>query len=166
MRRWRLWFLLGVGGFGLVMAIIFGRERSVEELIAQLQAPSAHDRADAVRRLGGMGAKAAPAAPALIGRLNDEGTVLIRTKMAWEKEWRDVPYSVGSLARDSLTMIGKPAVPALIEALRSGDAKVRREVVSALGGISQEPDVRQRFGDSPEKWAEWWKRSEGKSEKK
>ncbi len=93
---------------------------AIPPLITTLQSDDAGARAAAARALGGMGATAHDAIPALIGNLNH----------------REQP--VRSEAADALGLIGREAVPALGAALGNGDAAVRAGAALALAQIGRD----------------------------
>jgi len=85
------------------------------ELIASLKAEDGSLRLGAAKALGGMGAKASDAIPALIENLG-QGEADLRTEMV-----------------EALAAIGKNSAGPLASALGNADAKVRADAVRALG---------------------------------
>lgn len=108
-----------------------GDERAVEPLIEVLTGPGPDLRAAAAGALGEI--KDARAVEPLIGALSDQHEPVRRA------------------AYPALSKIGKPAVPALIEALETGDRRLHLGVRNALRNIDDprakealEPDERRR----------------------
>ena len=97
----------------------------VQALIKQLKSRDPQARADAAFELGWMGRRAKNAVPFLVRMLDD----------AWEARDPRPGYPVGQAAAQALARIGKPAVPALIEQLRSRSDLRRYLAILALQAI-------------------------------
>jgi HEAT repeat protein len=101
-----------------------------------LRAVDAKDPAMEIAVLEAMGGTKDPAtAPALCERIEEAKAPAPRLEAA----------------RAALRLVGRPAIPALIEALKK--AKCRRNAASLLYEISGG----QTHGEDPRAWAEWWK---------
>jgi HEAT repeat protein len=92
--------------------------------------PEAAARAEAATSLAKFGADAAPAVPALIRLLTDDN--VLRGEDDCNYPWW---LTVADSAAAALVQIGRPAVPALIEALASPDGNVRVKVAMVIGDI-------------------------------
>ncbi len=106
-------------------------DQEVKKQIRRLYSWDYMKRYDACEKLGKMGEKSIPAIPFLIDELEDYSNWSILNK-------RPPRYA----AREALIRIGKPAVEALIYALKHKNWQVRREAVNALGDI-KDPRVIQ-----------------------
>jgi HEAT repeat protein len=106
---------------------------SLPALLAAAKAPDATMRIGAARALGGITDEAGQARGATVALLNDPSadvrlaaaTALgqapnAQTVPALIAKFEDVDGRIGDAAADTLTRIGKPAVPALINALQAG----------------------------------------------
>jgi HEAT repeat protein len=156
-RGWIVFLIIlaALAGFGIYMDP--PKPQTAEGLIADLRSPSVESRAYAVQTLGTR--KEVTAVSALIQRLNDKGEVIIRTKKAEEKEWRNVRYTVGWLASEALRNFDRSTViPPLIQALRSEDPELRS---AALGLLQWRANAFYMDG-SPEKWEKWWEANKHK----
>jgi HEAT repeat protein len=103
------------------LADVFGDvQQTVADFADQLRSPHARRRIRAANSLGGFGALAADAVPALVGALDD-------------------PIApVRAAAANALARIGaaaEPAIPRLTEALQDPDADVRAAAAAALQRI-------------------------------
>ena len=92
--------------------------------------PDVVARAEAAEALAKLGADAAPAVPGLIRLLADENVCCGEDDCVhpWQR-------TVADSAAAALVQIGRPAVPALIEALASPDNNVRWKAATVLGVI-------------------------------
>jgi HEAT repeat protein len=92
--------------------------------------PEVVARGETARALGEFGPEAIPAVPALVRVLSD------RNVRSGERDChRPWEQTVADLAAEALVKIGRPAVPALIEALASPDEPVRFMAATVLGKI-------------------------------
>jgi len=101
----------------------------VADLIALLQSDKPKVRYDAARSLKELGAKAKPAIKPLVAALSDPGAPPMVPAILYRG-----PY-VAAMASDALVRIGRPAVPALIEALSHKDNSTRRLAAETLGKL-------------------------------
>jgi HEAT repeat protein len=92
--------------------------------------PEVVARAEAATSLAKFGADAAPAVPALIRLLADDNVCCGEDDCIYP--WQ---RTVADSAAAALVQIGRPAVPALIEALASPDHSVRCKAATVLGDI-------------------------------
>jgi HEAT repeat protein len=97
----------------------------IDDLVKELAAPEAKQRADAAEKIGDMGVNAAAAVPELTKLLTDDAP-LVRAQAA---------NALGDIGKASL-----PAVDALAKLLKDSDVRVRRAVVDAFGKIRPGPD--------------------------
>lgn len=99
----------------------------VQQAIKGLFSPEPGIRAASAFKLGEMGDRAVPAIPSLIGLLDDaaEGRMPDRSE----------PTSSASEARKALVKIGRPAVVALIGALKHDNWIIRSEAAEILGAL-------------------------------
>jgi HEAT repeat protein len=145
-------------------------KRAVPSLRRALEEGAADARKFAAVALGCIGPDAAQATDALVKRLKDDyvdaRVAAARALVQIDPANRNlaVPVLVASLADekafvrevvpDQLARMGKPAVPALIEALKSENPRVRCEVLRVLGKIGAEaneslPAVLRALKDEP-----------------
>lgn len=99
-----------------------GAEQPIADLIAALKDPTAGTRRQAANHLGGCGAKAATAVPALIAALKEDKEPAVRASVA------EALGGIGKFAR--------AAVPGLLAALKDTDALVRETAAEALADIN------------------------------
>jgi HEAT repeat protein len=99
--------------FAALMKIGKGPDAAVEGLLKALRSKDREIRRDAAGKLGVLGPRAGKAAPALGALLADPETR---------------PQALGALVR-----VGKPAVPVLVQALKSKVEPIRRSAAQALG---------------------------------
>jgi protocatechuate 3,4-dioxygenase beta subunit len=108
---------------GAVRPEWWGR-KAVPGLVKELQKPGASDREYAANLLGSLGADAAEAVPALVGRLKDDPANTVRYSAA---------RALGQIGPDATR-----AVPDLVKALEEdAGGGVRREAATALGLIGE-----------------------------
>jgi HEAT repeat protein len=104
------------------------------DLTAEIERLSSNDpvrRGLAATRLRGLGVKAAPAIPYLIGMLNDTREIQVLNETALST----VTSSPRGAALLALKAIGQPATLALIAALKANESAVRSNAAWALGEI-------------------------------
>jgi len=124
------------------LADIVKPQESVPILIDALKSKEKDDRRVALNALGKIGSDAKEAIPYIIYMVEHEET-----------------YLRGNAAR-ALVKIGpeeRAAVPALIQALKSRETHNKSDFTNALEAITG-----QKFGDSVEKWQEWWEHNKTK----
>ena len=88
---------------------------------------------------------------AVLGALGDAGDPSAAPTLCERLDDAKVPPPRLEAAKGALVKIGKPSIPALIEALKK--AKTRRNAGVLLYDISGG----QTFGEDPRAWSEWWK---------
>jgi len=121
----------------------------VADLVKLLQSDQPKVRYDAARSLKKLGVKAEPAIKPLITALKDSGAPI-------EFDVQYLGPRVRDAASDALVRIGRPAVPALIEALKHKNAKTRDMAARTLGELG--PLAKNSFAaltralDDPEFW--------------
>ena len=142
--------LLGVQGV-LGQNIPGDAPPEVQKEISRLASPKVQERGQAVQALGRMGARAAPAVPALIKALPDRGKVPKKVGTTRATAWTNV----GSEAAHALTQIGPPAVPHLIEALKDENWLIQGRALWSLRRITG-----QDFGKDHQKWRQWWEKQD------
>jgi HEAT repeat protein len=131
-----VWRAAGVSlaaAIALVLATPSAAEKAtagetVRWLIEGLHDGRPGERAAAAERLGRMGDGAASAVPDLIALLGDEESVVF-----------GMPSGVYIAASEALAQIGQKAVGALLEGLRTSDAKVRARIGETLGRMRPPP---------------------------
>jgi HEAT repeat protein len=127
-------------------------EPAMPALLEAIKDPNDNVRMRAAKALGGMGPKAKQAIPALIKALDDsfgrvrdaaadalgdigsEEAVPVLIEALKERDMFEVNRAAIALAK-----IGKPAIPALLDALDSYDANVRKTAVEILSGSLVSP---------------------------
>ena len=128
-RRARLsWCCLVLGG--LAVGQWAGADGGAGEVARQIECLSSQEattRAEAARRLGRMGGRAAPAAPALIRLLTGHPAPRYKGSIPM--------YSPAWEANEALASIGKPAVPHLLRALDDANMTIRARAAGVLGRI-------------------------------
>src|SRR5690242_8548602 len=102
-----------------------GAEQSLSDLIAALKDPKLAKRRQAAAQIGGRGAKAAAAVPALTAAVKDDSEPAMRSQAA---------EALGGIGLQA-----KAAVPTLLAALKDKDALVRETAAEALADIGVEP---------------------------
>jgi HEAT repeat protein len=110
-------------------------QREIERLVSL----DPTEQAAAVSHLRGMGPRAAPAIPYLIRMLGKRTTRWSFSPITPPTfPGGTSPFEITSRpneALETLIAIGRPAVPALMAALKAKDAEVRADAAQALGGI-------------------------------
>jgi HEAT repeat protein len=101
-----------------------GAEQPLSDLIAALKDPKVTKRRQAAAMIGGRGAKAAPAVPALTAAVKDDPEPAMRSQAA---------EALGGIGLQA-----KAAVPTLLNALNDKDALVRETAAEALADIGVE----------------------------
>jgi HEAT repeat protein len=118
-------------------AVSFGGCQRTPPSPARIKAPAAKPQDDNLL----VSAEAQPLPPAGARRvIRDEAVAPASLEVVVP-----APKSEQQLAADALTRIGPPAVPMLIEALRSGDGQVRREACAVL--MRMGPDAKEAVPD-------------------
>lgn len=108
-----------------------GAAKEVALLVEQLSSADPQERGPAAQALGAYGAAAAPATARLIELLGDESEFVVKRL----PPQTPVRYRVSLAASRSLGQTGAPAVEALLAALKSPSAAVRKGAAYALGMI-------------------------------
>lgn len=126
----------------------------VADLVKLLKSDQPKVRYDAARSLKKFGVKAKPAIKPLIAALKDNDHP--------PTGFDGLPFygpRVQDAASDALVQIGRPAVPALIEALSHKNAKTREMAARTLGKLG--PRAKNSFAaltkalDDPEEWVQY-----------
>lgn len=136
---------------GTATAASYTRGRPLTEWVAQTSHYIPEMRREAVKAIGGLGAGARSALPALIRATRDEnlevrywavdairriGPGASEAAPALTIVMADDDRSVQEMARRALAMMGPAAVPSLLPALRSPDPWVRASAAEVLGGVA------------------------------
>lgn len=135
--------------FYFIIPVVAPAADEVNHLVTLLKSEEPEVRYKAARSLQKLGPTAEPAIPPLIAALNDLGAP---TKY-------DVQYlgpRVRNAASDALASIGRPAVPALIKALRDKDPATRAmaaDTLAMLGPVANTSFAElSRTLNDPESW--------------